>query len=276
MVLPQDAAALREMSVAEVSALFSEAGEVELAVLAELAAEDQRKGVQMALRRAEKRVEALKAEQARLNAMYDFEAQVAAQRGGTCWVGLDEVGRGPIAGPLCVGAVVLPAGAMIEGLNDSKQVSAARREEIAAQIERVAVASAVVFVDNNYIDAHGMTAALKFAFSSAVAEVELQLARRGVALDVVLLDGNPLRFDAREVNIVKGDAKCASIAAASILAKVKRDALMVELAKDYPAYHWDSNKGYGSTEHIAAIEEFGLSPLHRVTFCTGFKQMALF
>lgn len=183
-------------------------------------------------------------------------------------VGLDEVGRGPVAGPLAVGAVVLPNEPLIAGLNDSKQVAPAQRSRIACDIKKHALAWTVQYIDPATIDACGMTASLVTAFRRAIAAIEAA----GVTPQVVLLDGNPLRMDPREVNVVKGDGKCASIAAASIIAKVERDALMDEYAKKYPHYGFEHNKGYASANHISAIQRFGLSDIHRKSFCTAFTQ----
>ena len=139
-------------------------------------------------------------------------------------------------------------------------------------MKRVALAWDVHYVEPSYIDDHGMTASLRLAFSSAVKAIE----QTGVHPDVILLDGNPLHLDPREVNVVKGDGKCASIAAASIVAKVERDALMCRYAESYPEYHFAENKGYASQAHIDAIERVGLSPIHRKSFCTAFTQQTLF
>ena len=146
------------------------------------------------------------------------------------------------------------------------------RERIAVEIKRVAIAWTVQYVEPADIDANGMTASLTTAFRRAIAAVE----EAGVRPEVVLLDGNPLHLDERETNVVKGDGKCASIAAASIVAKVERDALMCEYAKEYPEYGFDSHKGYASASHIEAIKKYGLSPVHRVSFCHAFTQESLF
>ena len=161
---------------------------------------------------------------------------------------------------------------MYAGLNDSKQVKPEERERIAEQVKQVALTWTVQFIEPGDIDAHGMTASLTTAFCRAIAAVEAQ----GVQPEVVLLDGNPLHLDAREINVVKGDGKCASIAAASIVAKVERDALMCEYAKRFPAYDFASNKGYASAAHIEAIKQQGLCPIHRVSFCHAFTQESLF
>lgn len=240
-----------------------------LAVLEKTVAADTRKTVQAALTAARKRVAAEEAEAARLASMYTYQEKLSE---GRVLVGLDEVGRGPLAGPLTVAAVVLPLEHRITGLNDSKQLSAAERECIAAEVKAHAVAWAIEHVLPSDIDTYGMTRCLKMGFTRVVQAIE----SAGVVPDVVLLDGNPLHFDAREVNVVKGDAKCASIAAASIIAKVARDEIMVELATQYPGYGFESNKGYGSAAHQEAIRELGISPVHRVSFCTAFAQATLF
>lgn len=257
------------ITLAEIRKLLKTANREQYDSLARALAADERKGVVAALASAKKRLDAEDAEAARLEGMYAFQAECA--RGGIA-VGLDEVGRGPVAGPLTVAAVVLPDEPRIEGLNDSKQVSPENRERIAEEVKRVALAWHIEHVEPAYIDEHGMAQSLRMAFSAALAGVEAQ----GVACDAVLLDGNALHLDPREINVVKGDARCASIAAASIIAKVERDALMVRYAQEYPEYGFDSCKGYASAEHIAAIKTYGLTPLHRATFCRAWTQDALF
>lgn len=260
------------LTVADIKKRLQEADEREFRVLERSLVADTRKGVREAVEVARRRIEAEVAERERLASLYAYERELAAARGGRVIVGLDEVGRGPLAGPLAVGAVVLPEEPIVEGLNDSKQVKPEDRERIAAQVKAVAVAWTVEYVEACDIDACGMTASLITAFRRAVAHVEAA----GVHPDVVLLDGNPLRMDAREVNVVKGDCRCASIAAASLVAKVERDALMCRYAEQYPEYGFDSCKGYASPAHIEAIKRFGLTPIHRVSFCTSFMQPTLF
>lgn len=253
-------------TVADIKARLSRADEEEFRALERALAADPRKGVRHAVEVARRRLEAERAEEARLASLYEVEERWGGVR---AVIGLDEVGRGPVAGPLTVGAVVLPPEPRIAGLNDSKQVSPARREEIASLVKEVALAWAVEHVPPAEIDERGMARCLRAAFARAVADVEAQ----GARVRTVLLDGNPLHLDPREVNVVKGDATCASIAAASIVAKVERDALMTAWAREYPAYGFDQNKGYASAEHIAAIKEHGLCPLHRATFCTVWTQV---
>ena len=260
------------MTVVEIRAALQAAGEDEFAVLERALADDPRKGVQAAVATARSRLQAQAAERGRVQGLYRFEDELVEAHGGGIAVGLDEVGRGPLAGPLAVGAVVLCDRTPIPGLNDSKQVRPEHRAQLAERIHATAAAAAVEYVEPAEIDRSGMTAALRPAFAAAVARIE----EAGIVPDVILLDGNPLHFDKREVNIVKGDARCASIAAASVIAKVARDELICRKAEEYPAYGFDKNKGYASPAHISAIERFGLCPEHRVSFCDSFLQESLF
>lgn len=261
-----------DLTVPEIRRKLQAADAAEFAVLERSLVADTRKGVRQALEVARRRLEAEAAEARRLAGLYAFERELAAERGASVVLGLDEVGRGPLAGPLAVGGVVLDPSDPIAGLNDSKQVPPDEREAVAAAVRERARAWTVQYVEPAEIDRAGMTAALRGAFGRAIAAVEAA----GVAVDVVLLDGNPLHVDEREVNVVKGDARCASIAAASLVAKVARDGLMEEYDAAYPGYGFASNKGYGSEGHMVAIREHGLTPIHRRSFCTAFTQESLF
>ena len=250
------------LTAKEIAALLSDASASEIAALSERYAEDPRKQVQQALKSAQRRLQRSAVENSRVQAMYTLQRKLG---GSGIIVGVDEVGRGPVAGPLTVGAVVLPDAPLIEGLNDSKKLSAARRETIAARIAKVALAIGMAFIEPAEIDEIGMSAALKKAMKIAIEQT-------GVDPDCVLIDGSPVHVHPREKTIVKGDAKIASIAAASIVAKVSRDALMVSYDAQYPAYHFAQNKGYASADHIKAIAEYGLTPIHRTTFCGNFAK----
>lgn len=183
-------------------------------------------------------------------------------------VGIDEVGRGALAGPLTVAAVALPDEPQVVGIDDSKKLSPKRREALAAQIREVALGVGICHIPPDEIDVCGMAASLRVCMARALAACERDIAARGngSGADAVLVDGNPIHLHANEKTIVKGDGKAACIAAASIVAKVTRDALMVEYAQSYPAYHFDSNKGYGSAAHIEALHELGPCELHRRSF----------
>ena len=261
-----------DLTVPEIRAKLQTADAAEFAVLERSLVADTRKGVRQAVEVARRRLAAEAAEAERLAGMYGFEQGIAAERGASVILGLDEVGRGPLAGPLAVGGVVLDAADPIAGLNDSKQVAPEDREAIAAAVRERAVAWTVQYIQPEDIDRLGMTAALTQAFRAAIAAIE----EAGVHPDVVLLDGNPLHLDEREVNVVKGDGKCASIAAASLVAKAARDNLMVEYDALYPGYGLASNKGYGSEGHMQAIREKGLTPIHRKSFCSFANQETLF
>lgn len=258
-----------KQTVADIQRRLAAADSQQFQVLERTFRDDPRKGIQDALKKAKRRLEAQAEEIARIERLYAFEDDIA--KGGVI-VGLDEVGRGPLAGPLTIGAVVLPRDNKLMGLNDSKQITPAGREALAPKIKETAIAYSIQHISPQEIDDCGMSACLRLAFSRAVRDIESQ----GIKVDVVLLDGNPLHFDPREVNVVKGDARCASISAASIIAKVERDALMCEYANEYPQYGFDSNKGYGSESHINAIKDFGPSPIHRLSFCGNFLQESLF
>lgn len=175
--------------------------------------------------------------------------------------GLDEVGRGPLAGPVVAAAVVLPQNAkIIAGLRDSKQMTAHQRDRVAAVIRDTASAWAVGAASPREIDRLNILGATALAMRRA-------LSLLSQAPDHVLVDGNPFpELRCEHEAIVKGDATCLSIAAASVLAKQARDRLMILLASRFPAFGWEQNMGYGTTEHLAAIEANGLTPHHRRSF----------
>lgn len=241
--------------------------------------EDRRAGVVNAIASMDRRIAKLQDEKERIEKMYSFEDEIRKRLGKdpSCFiVGLDEVGRGPLAGPCAIGAVVIDsqdASKRIGGVNDSKKLSEKRRNEIASDIRNTALAWTVQYADAQEIDEKGISVCLRECFLRGIRECERQLADQGIddGIEIVLLDGNPLGLDEREINVVKGDAKSASIGAASIIAKVARDELMCELATEYPQYGFEGHKGYGSAEHIEAIREYGLSPVHRVSFCKSFS-----
>ena len=175
--------------------------------------------------------------------------------------GCDEVGRGPLCGPVVAACVVLPSDWDIPGLDDSKKLSEKRRNEMYDVIVQNAVAYDVGIVDNNRIDEINILNATKEAMRDAIAGV-----RKKTDIDYLLIDALKLDVGVPCSGIVKGDAKSISIAAASIVAKVTRDAMMVQYAKEYPGYGWERNKGYGTKEHYEGIEKNGITPIHRRSF----------
>lgn len=226
--------------------------------------DDPRAQVRKACERARRRLDRERAERERVEGMY---ARMRELGGAGVIVGIDEVGRGSVAGPLTVCAVCLPDEPRIWGVNDSKQLSPARREMLAVRIAETARAIGICHIPPERIDAIGMARSLREAVAGAVADT-------GLAPDCVLMDGNPLGAVPNERDVVHGDATVACIAAASIVAKVTRDELMVELDAEYPGYHLARSKGYASPEHIQAIRERGLTPVHRVSFCGNFLETA--
>lgn len=201
-------------------------------------------------------------ERIRLVELYSVERE-SYETGFLAVAGVDEVGRGSLAGPVSAGACILPRGPLIEHLNDSKKLSPKRRESVAEAVRQVATSWAVAHVDSADVDRIGISEALRIAMRDALSQLS-------PTPDLVLLDGRPLGLGFHERTIVKGDATIAAISAASVLAKVERDRLMVELGERFPGYGLDTNKGYGSAAHIDAIRAIGLSPVHRRSFCTNF------
>ena len=177
--------------------------------------------------------------------------------------GVDEVGRGPLAGPVTCAAVIMPLDDLIEGVNDSKKVAKKKRERLAELIKEKAVAYSVASYDNRKIDEMNILAATKACMAEAVAGL-------AVTPDVVIVDALTLDIPVRTFGIVHGDAQSYSIAAASILAKVERDAYMTGMDEVYPGYGFSSNAGYGTAAHIAALKELGPTPIHRRTFIGHF------
>ena len=178
--------------------------------------------------------------------------------------GVDEAGRGPLAGPVTAAAVILPDGYEIPGLNDSKQLTDKKRRELYPIIKEEALAYGIAFVDEKVIDEVNILNATFMAMKQAIDQLSTKP-------DLALIDGNRVTdFGVEAVPVVKGDAKVASIAAASILAKVARDDYMEAMDEQYPEYGFAVHKGYGTKRHYAAITEHGMSPIHRSTFLKTF------
>lgn len=185
------------------------------------------------------------------------------EKGYTNIAGVDEVGRGPLAGPVCAAAVILPKGLIIEGVDDSKKLSEKKREKLYDEIIEKALSYSVVFVEPEKIDEINIRQATHLAMQKAIDGLDIKP-------DFLLVDGNDkIPFIGVECDyIIKGDLKFECIAAASILAKVTRDRYMVEMDEKYPQYGFAKHKGYGTKLHMEAIREYGLTPLHRRTFIT--------
>ena len=176
--------------------------------------------------------------------------------------GVDEVGRGPLAGPVVCAAVIMRADGIVEGVDDSKKLTAKKREKLSALIRQNAIAWAICRVEPQIIDEINILQATRLCMKNAVESLS-------VRPDFVLTDGNmTLDISIPQQSVIGGDAACYSIGAASIIAKVYRDEVMDEYAAEYPAYAFEKNKGYGTAAHIAAIKECGICPIHRRSFTT--------
>lgn len=195
--------------------------------------------------------------------MWEYENNCFAQ-GYSMVCGVDEAGRGPLAGPVCAAAVILPPNLEIPGLNDSKKLSDKKRRELYPVIKEKAVAYGIAFADQSEIDSINILQATYLAMERAMAQLT-------VKPDIALIDGNRAKdFGLPVQTVVHGDSLSASIAAASVLAKVTRDDLMLEMAQKYPGYGFEIHKGYGTKAHYAALEELGPCPIHRMTFLKKF------
>ena len=224
--------------------------------------DDTRSGVMSTIKSASKRLDALEKELARVDKMTAYEKKYSAEYEYIC--GVDEVGRGPLAGPIVTAAVILPKDAIIPYLNDSKQVNEKRREELYDIIHEVAVSVTIGIKSEKEIDDYG----IGVMDSAAMKDAVLALSPKA---DMVLVDAFKIPgLDIPQIPIIKGDTLSVSIAAASIVAKVTRDRMMDEYALQYPEYGFESNKGYGSAKHIEAIKTLGPCPIHRRSFIKNF------
>ena len=248
-------------SIKDIKAEFESASNEEIKELYNKYASDERTGVKNIILKYKKQEEKLEKERERLVLMHEFENKYSNHE---FICGIDEAGRGPLAGPVVAGAVILPKDCEILYLNDSKKLSAKKRDELYDEIMEKAVATGVGIVSPARIDEINILQATYEAMRMAVANLKVQP-------DILLNDAVIIpELKMKQVSIVKGDAKSVSIAAASIIAKVTRDRLMLEYDAIMPEYHFAGNKGYGSGEHIEAIKKYGPSPIHRSTFIKNF------
>ena len=248
-------------SIAQIKSEFEKAGERELPELLEAYHEDTRAGVAALVRRGQKKLDDLAKERARLEHMREFEHQYE-HLGYVC--GIDEAGRGPLAGPVVAGAVILPRDCEILYLNDSKQLSEKRREELYDEIWEKAIAVGVGMSGPARIDQINILQATYEAMCEAIGQLR-------VMPQILLNDAVTIpQVTIPQVPLIKGDARSVSIAAASVIAKVTRDRLMREYDDLMPEYGFAAHKGYGSAAHIAALKKYGPSPIHRATFIKNF------
>lgn len=245
-------------SIKEIKLLFEQAEKEQWDALFSRFQADERAGVKRIVEQYKKKLAAYNKEQERLEKMLLFEQKYGDDF--HCICGIDEAGRGPFAGPVVAGAVVLPKGLKIVGLNDSKQVSVKKREALFEEIKEKAVSIGIGMSSPARVDEINILQATYEAMRHAVEDLD-------VVPDLLLNDAVTIpQIPIKQVGIVKGDARSLSIAAASIVAKVTRDRLMVEYASLYPEYGFEQNKGYGSAAHREALKKYGPCPIHRETF----------
>ena len=219
---------------------------------------DMRKGVQTALKSCQKRIEKEQKRAEHFIEMQYYE-RLAYQEGASFIAGVDEVGRGPFAGPVVAAAVILPKNIEDLGFDDSKKLSASKREEIYRLIQEKAIAIGIGIVDADIIDQVNIYQASRLAMQQAVSELKIQP-------DYLLIDAMKIDVNTPQIGIIKGDAKSISIAAASIVAKQVRDQMMREFDELYPGYDFSNNAGYGTPKHLEGLKSKGICPIHRKTF----------
>lgn len=219
---------------------------------------DERQGVKQLLKSFEKRQEKIELKRKEFEKRLTLEKEAWAN-GVQFVAGVDEVGRGPLAGPVVAAAVILPHDFDLYDVNDSKQLSAKKRLELAPMIKEQAIAIGIGQADNKKIDEINIYEAARFAMEQAVEQL--------IPLpEELLIDAMQLKTMIRQRKLIKGDARSASIGAASIIAKVTRDKIMEKYAQDYPGYGFEKNAGYGTKQHLAGIEKNGITPIHRKSF----------
>ena len=244
-------------SISDIKNRLAETDDESLPLVMSLYAGDDRAGVKKVLEGAQKRYDKLLAEKKRI---YDLGAYERQYSDHLYICGIDEVGRGPFAGPVVAGAVILPKDCDILYINDSKKLSEKVRERLYDEIKEKAVSAAVGIVEPSRIDEINILQATYEAMRIAISKLD-------PVPDLLLNDAVTIPgVDIKQVPIIKGDAKSISIGAASIFAKVTRDRLMLEYDKQYPEYGFAKNVGYGTAEHIAALKKYGPTPIHRRSF----------
>lgn len=222
---------------------------------------DGRAGVQKAIQQRKKAIQADIDEDLRLENMLRYEKELY-QQDYQAIAGIDEVGRGPLAGPVVTACVILPKNCKIKHLNDSKKIPKNHHEEIYQEILARALGIGIGIVDNNVIDQINIYEATKVGMLQAINQL------KGVVTkpDYLLIDAMHLETSIPQQSLIKGDANSLSIAAASIVAKVTRDRMMADYANDYPGYAFEKNVGYGTKEHLEGLKKYGITPIHRKTF----------
>ena len=244
-------------TIKEVTALLAQVDNLDSPVWADLA-QDDRTGIQAAIKKRQKELEKEAAEDARLEAMLSYE-KALYENGVELIAGIDEVGRGPLAGPVVAAAVILSKGCKIRYLNDSKKIPKSKHEAIYNEIIEHAVAVGVGVKDAAVIDQVNIYEATKLAMLEALGQLSQEP-------EHLLIDAMKLDTPIPQTSIIKGDANSLSIAAASIVAKVTRDKMMADYDKEFSGYGFAKNAGYGTSEHLEGLNKLGITPIHRKTF----------
>ena len=219
---------------------------------------DGRAGVQAAISKRKRELQKQVDEDLRLEKMLAYEKELYTQ-GIQLIAGVDEVGRGPLAGPVVAAAVILPKACKIPGLNDSKKIPKSKHKEIYEAVLQEAIAIGIGIKDNHVIDQVNIYEATKLAMMEAIGQLDPQPQH-------LLIDAMKLDLPISQTSIIKGDANSLSIAAASIVAKVTRDQMMEEFDREYPGYDFAQNAGYGTAKHLAGLDQLGVTPIHRRSF----------
>lgn len=219
---------------------------------------DPRAGVQKEIQKRKKAIQAEIDENLRLEGMLRYEKDLYS-KGTFLIAGVDEVGRGPLAGPVVAAAVILPKNCKIKGLNDSKKIPKKKHEEIFQAVKDNALAIGIGIMDNHVIDKVNIYEATKLAMKEAISQLEPQP-------EHLLIDAMKLDLPISQTSIIKGDANSLSIAAASIVAKVTRDKIMADYDQEFPGYDFSQNAGYGTAKHLEGIDKHGITPIHRTSF----------
>ncbi|HEM3661699.1 TPA: ribonuclease HII [Streptococcus suis] len=244
-------------TIKEVTALLAQVDSLDSPVWDQLA-QDERAGVQAAIKKRRKDLEKEAAEDARLEAMLFYE-KALYENGAKFIAGIDEVGRGPLAGPVVAAAVILPKGCKIRYLNDSKKIPKSKHESIYQEVMERAVAVGIGIKDAAVIDQVNVYEATKLAMLEALGKLNQEP-------EHLLIDAMKLDTKIPQTSIIKGDANSLSIAAASIVAKVTRDKMMADYDKEFSGYGFAKNAGYGTAEHLEGLNKLGITPIHRKTF----------
>ena len=227
----------------------------------DLYAWDIRIGVQKAIVQRKKAIQAEIDEDVRLETMLRYEKELY-QKGYQAIAGIDEVGRGPLAGPVVTACVILPKDCKIRHLNDSKKIPTKHHEEIYEEVLARALGVGIGIVDNDTSDRVNIYEATKLGMLQAIEQMKGEVTKP----DYLLIDAMQLDTPIPQLSLIKGDANSLSIAAASIVAKVTRDRMMAEYAKEYPGYAFDKNVGYSTKDHLAGLKQYGVTPIHRKSF----------